>query len=64
MPLVGLRDYASITLLHELGHGMVFLFGANASAIKKDTELTDEGRKQSKANTELIKKKCFSKKKK
>jgi hypothetical protein len=48
----------AVTLLHELGHAIGFLFGNAATAVKPDTELTNEGRAQSAANTKLIREKC------
>ncbi|MFI5103536.1 MAG: RHS repeat-associated core domain-containing protein, partial [Terriglobales bacterium] len=49
-------------VLHELAHAMGLLFGAGATAIKKDSETTPEGIAQSQANNKLIEDKCFKKK--
>lgn len=51
----------AVTLLHELGHVMAGLYGADASAIKKDDELTPGGRDQSAKNTKTVRDKCFPK---
>ena len=53
----------AVTILHELGHVIGFLFGSGASAIKTDDETTQAGRKRSADNTKIIEEKCFGKKK-
>jgi len=59
----GSLNAQAAALLHELGHAMSFLFGSDFSAIKKDSDSSQEGRDQSKKNQKLIEDKCLKKKK-
>ena len=61
--VTGTLQSQAVTLLHELGHAISYLFGTSASQIKKDNSETQAGRDQSAANTKLIEEKCFPKKK-
>jgi hypothetical protein len=49
----------AVTLLHELGHVMGFLFPLGSSQIKLDDPDSPGGQGQSAANTKLIKEQCF-----